>query len=409
MHKLWRVFLHEMKNNLGKLGFYLTLLSLPAFLGLMIGMVIVIEGMLNSPLPVGYVDPAGVLAAAQPAPLDPDEERIEMVAFADASQARQALEAEQIQAYYVFASDYLTSGAVEAVYYKAPGERVLRQFYDFIQTNLSAGLPPQVARRVVEGSQVSYYSLLTRRGFPANGPSLSQVMPLLISIIFVALFWVGSGFLMETSFKEKENRTIEVVATSMAPLHLVWGKLLSVFATSLILLCAWLAMGALGIWIGRRGGLEWLSTPAVEWQSLLPVLLVALPAYVVSMAFMFMMSQVVAQPRESEQVGPLLFLVHILPLYILMLTGSEPDHPLVVAMTFLPFTALFNLGTRWLFSSVPVWQSLLAGGLQLLYALGMVWLAGRAFRLGMLRYGQRVRLDELIGRHKPTARRGGAA
>jgi ABC-2 type transport system permease protein len=31
-------------------------------------------------------------------------------------------------------------------------------------------------------------------------------------------------------------------------------------------------------------------------------------------------------------------------------------------------------------------------------AIGSVWLAGRAFRMGMLRYGQRLRLKEVFSR-----------
>ena len=41
---------------------------------------------------------------------------------------------------------------------------------------------------------------------------------------------------------------------------------------------------------------------------------------------------------------------------------------------------------------VPAWQILASVVIQLFCAVVAVWLAGKAFRLGMLRYGQRLRL-----------------
>jgi len=49
---------------------------------------------------------------------------------------------------------------------------------------------------------------------------------------------------------------------------------------------------------------------------------------------------------------------------------------------------------------LPAWQIALSSGIQILCAAGAIWLAGRAFRLGMLRYGKRLRWGELFGKSK---------
>jgi ABC-2 type transport system permease protein len=48
------------------------------------------------------------------------------------------------------------------------------------------------------------------------------------------------------------------------------------------------------------------------------------------------------------------------------------------------------------FTTVPTWQLVSSVVLLVLSAIGAVWLAGRAFRLGMLRYGQRLRWKEIF-------------
>ena len=53
---------------------------------------------------------------------------------------------------------------------------------------------------------------------------------------------------------------------------------------------------------------------------------------------------------------------------------------------------------RNLISVVPAWQVALSALLHILYILGAIWLASRAFRVGMLQYGQRLSLRHLLAR-----------
>jgi ABC-2 type transport system permease protein len=56
------------------------------------------------------------------------------------------------------------------------------------------------------------------------------------------------------------------------------------------------------------------------------------------------------------------------------------------------------------FTNIPLWQSILAVSLLILCAVGALWLAGRAFRLGMLRYGKRLTWHEIFGRSPRSPR-----
>jgi ABC-2 type transport system permease protein len=61
-----------------------------------------------------------------------------------------------------------------------------------------------------------------------------------------------------------------------------------------------------------------------------------------------------------------------------------------------PLTMLIRQGL----TVLPAWQIALSSFIQVLSAVGAIWLAGRAFRLGMLRYGQRLRLREVFARQR---------
>jgi ABC-2 type transport system permease protein len=55
------------------------------------------------------------------------------------------------------------------------------------------------------------------------------------------------------------------------------------------------------------------------------------------------------------------------------------------------------------FTAVPTWQLVLNVAVLILSALAALWLAGRTFRLGMLQYGQRLSLRQILGVRKTPA------
>ena len=44
---------------------------------------------------------------------------------------------------------------------------------------------------------------------------------------------------------------------------------------------------------------------------------------------------------------------------------------------------------------LPAWQIAASSAIQILFAVGAIWMAGRAFRLGMLLYGRRLQWREI--------------
>jgi len=61
-------------------------------------------------------------------------------------------------------------------------------------------------------------------------------------------------------------------------------------------------------------------------------------------------------------------------------------------------TAPFALPMRAVFTTIPVWQIIFTISLLWMLAVLSLWLAGRVFRIGMLRYGKRLSLREIFQR-----------
>ncbi len=82
-----------------------------------------------------------------------------------------------------------------------------------------------------------------RRELPKYGPTFGIIMPLLISIAFLMLLVFSSGYLMTAVTDEKENRTMEVLLTSVSPTQLIGGKVLGIAAVTFTQFAIWAVVG----------------------------------------------------------------------------------------------------------------------------------------------------------------------
>lgn len=409
MSKLWQVARYEYRKHVFQKRFAFAVLSMPALVALTIGTVALTAAMSDNDAPVGYVDHAGLLADPLPAPQrgsSPDEPTVgkllPLIPFESEIAAREALEAEEIQAYYVVASDYYETNHVDLVYIEAPGGGVNRQFWDFMQINRLGDLPPQVAERAVAGSNLT---VRWPDDAPGGGREFSQgtflnmFLPLIVGIAFVILIMFSSGYLMGAVAEEKDNRTMELLVTSISPNQLIAGKVTGIVGVTLTQAAGWIGLSLLAVLVGGRVlGIGLLQNLSLDLKTLALMAIISTPAYVMVAALMTAVGATVAEAQEAQQVSGIFMLPLMAPMWVAALILENPDSPLAIGLSLFPPTSVATFSLRIAFSSVPAWQIVASVALTTVCAIGSLWLAGRAFRLGMLRYGQRLNWRRLFGR-----------
>jgi ABC-2 type transport system permease protein len=115
-------------------------------------------------------------------------------------------------------------------------------------------------------------------------------------------------------------------------------------------------------------------------------------------AVMTLIGATLVDTQEAEQVGPLAFLVILIPLFLIIPIAANPNGALALILTFIPFTSVLTLAIRSIFIVVPAWQVLASCCISFICAGVTIWLAGKAFRLSLLRYGQRLKFREIFSR-----------
>jgi ABC-2 type transport system permease protein len=189
------------------------------------------------------------------------------------------------------------------------------------------------------------------------------------------------------------------VVTSLSASQLMAGKVVGILGVAATQLAGWVAFALLAIFIGGQYlDIGVLQAVKVDLGALGAMALVSAPAFVLIAALMTAVGATVAEVQEAQQVTGLFVIPLAFPLWLAALILNNPDGAVSVILSLLPVTSVGTLALRLGFGTVPGWQIAVSAVLSTVCAAAALWVAGRAFRIGMLRYGQRLRWKELLSR-----------
>lgn len=405
MKALGHVIRFEYLRQVRKRSFFWATFSLPLLVLVMVGMMFIMAWFSRPRQPVGYVAPAGLL---QPADFQADDQpawlRIQYTPLPDEATARRALEDGRLAAYVVVPPDYPQTTRLTLVYLRYPGHNVESDVQDALQQALLRRVPAEwreLSARLADGRLTWRYRLLGQEITRTPQQLAVRLAPIAAGYALLVLTFIASGYLLSVVADEKANRTAEVLVTSVTPTRLLAGKWIAITLLALTQMTVWLAF-VVGGWLLLRSHFTLLRSLPIDWGTLFWPLVFVLPAYLILSGILATLGAMVSDASEAQQWTSLFTLPMMTPLFLAFLFLEHPNSPLALGLTFFPLTAPLTLLVRRAATDVPLWQTLLSQALAWATGLGAIWLSGYTFRLGMLRYGQRLRWRELF-------RRGGAA
>lgn len=345
--------------------------------------------------PVGYVDQSGLLG--QPGPFAGS-----LVAYSSEAAARADIEAGKISGYYLVPEDYLATGQVTryaAQISVAEGDMGL--FEAFLLDALLAQEDPLLAARlqspaiIVEHQVASGGSEVTTR--QGSGMDLFWLVYAFGMLMMLTTF-LTAGQLMQSVIKEKENRVIEIVLSSLRPLQLMGGKLVGQALMGLLQMITWLSAIFL---IMRLADVEipflhFLSAAKLPASLLVAALLYFLLGFALYGTFSAAIGAISANMREGPQYAMLYSMPAAMAIIFLPSIAETPNSTLAMILSLFPLTAPIAMIERMVVTAVPFWQ--IGTSLALLAAsvIGGLWLAARLFRVNTLLSGQVPSRRELV-------------
>ncbi len=366
--------------------------------GFVIGLSYLTVRLNENPSPIGYVDPYHIIDNPQQVPPSPTSTSpaVRVINYDTENAAKDALAAGDIQAYYVLSQNYMNSGEATMVSGPNAGNNASTDFGDFLRYNLVSGLPQVDATRLINGNNLIVRSLDGAREMNANN-WISIVLPLLSGVLFFIAVNITGGYLLQAVVEEKENRTMEILVTSISPTQLMAGKITGDLMVGLTELVVWIMFAIVGLSIAPKF-LPIDQTINIDPGYMVLLLVTFLPAFIAVAGFMGAIGSMVTEMREAQQLAGLFTLPLVVPYWFVTSIMFNPNGPVALGMSMFPFTAPIALPMRAIFTTLPFWQ--VAISISLLWALAIfsLWFAGRVFRLGMLQYGKRLSLRDAFNR-----------
>lgn len=292
---------------------------------------------------------------------------------------------------------------------RAAGDDPSRSAIESWTMNIPSGLPARqvvLLERIAEGSAVEVSVALegedverlrallkpppgrTMRLADDGGEAPERVeAKMLIPMGFMLLLWVSvvtsANYLLMSTIEEKSNRVMEVLLSAISPLQLMAGKILGYGLVGAIL-------------CGAYGGLAIAGLAAAALLDLVPAGHLALFGVYFVMAYFMIASllaavgSAVSELRDAQSLMGPVMLVMVVPLILWLPISEDPNGLLATVASFVPPLTPFVMILRTTGSAEPVaiWQivaTILWGAAT---TAGMVWIAARIFRVGVLMQGK---------------------
>jgi ABC-2 type transport system permease protein len=230
---------------------------------------------------------------------------------------------------------------------------------------------------------------------PSNPMTTFVSVLAMVMIMYVTVLLYGTN-ITRSIVEEKTSRVIEVMLSTATANEMMVGKILGVGGVGLTQIAIWTVTAATsgsGLGLAAAGMLKGVMT--VKLAIFFPIF------FLLGFALYSTLNAALGAMVNSEQEAQQLQFVVLIPLIasvvVLVQIIQNPSGPLAFWASLFPFTAPLIMFTRIALDPIiPSWQIALSIALLLVTTYGLVLLCSRIYRVGILMYGKKPTLPEIL-------------
>lgn len=229
----------------------------------------------------------------------------------------------------------------------------------------------------------------------AGGMAAVMLPFVLMFMIYLSVLIYGVS-VMRSVLQEKSSRVMEVMLSSANATQLMAGKILGVGAVGATQMLIWVTCGlvasAPGL-VAAQPYLKDIQLPAMVYVCF-PLFFIL--GYLLYSTMYAAVGAMVNSEEEAQQVQWPVLLPLIMCSVFAMSVIREPNSQLAFWASMFPLTSPVIMFVRIIVQQPPIWQIALSVVLLIAGMLGMVWICSRIYRVGILMYGKRPTLPEIV-------------
>jgi len=217
-------------------------------------------------------------------------------------------------------------------------------------------------------------------------------------LIYVSVMLYGQ-LVLSAVLEEKETRIAEILFSSVRSFPLMMGKLVGVSLVALTQLTIWglafLFLAVFGVGMAAAQGVP-LNIPHVSPMVFVYFVLFFLLGYFIYATIYALIGSMVTTTQEGGQMAMPVVLMLVAGFYFVFPIIRSPNSSLAFWASMFPFLAPITMMVRITTETPPAWQIILSLSIGFATVVGLVWVASRIYRVGMLMYGKKPGMGELV-------------
>ena len=233
-----------------------------------------------------------------------------------------------------------------------------------------------------------------------NGAASVIYTFVLIYALYMAITFYGSH-VMNSVVTEKTSRAMEVLATSVKPNALLFGKIISTSLAGLIQIAAIIIEAFICVKISSVNNPNFPVNQIISnipTQILVYMLIFFLLGFLI---YSFLYVAFASTVSKIDELGSAVMPVQIIIIFTFFVTMSainsgNADTPFNVFLSYFPFTAPMMMFTRAIISNVSTLEIILSILVLIVSTYFIGWLSARIYRVGILMYGEKPNFIKLM-------------
>ncbi len=250
------------------------------------------------------------------------------------------------------------------------------------------GIDPSLAKFVQRNVEIEQIKI-EKSGEEGKQNFLVVFFSAFIFIMLLMMMVIYSGQLLVRSLiEEKSNRLIEILISSCTSEQLLAGKILGLSALGLTQIFIWSLIG-----ITLVGG---AVIPHTAFDNILPMLVYFITGFIFYTTIFVGIGSIVTTEQEAQQMTTYISLILILPVVVAMPAIQNPESMMVKVMSYIPLTIPSIMLLRFKIAPVPLIDIIITLNIMFVSTIITLKIAAKIFRIGILSYGKKPTIKELI-------------
>jgi len=235
-------------------------------------------------------------------------------------------------------------------------------------------------------------------GAEDSGAGFAMVF-IIAFLIYITVLLYGQ-VVLGAIVEEKETRIAEILFSSVRPFQIMFGKLIGVSLMALTQLLIWgAAFAAIALYVVptmAARGFEDINLPHLPPFFFVYFFLFFALGYFIYATIYVLVGSMVTNTQEGGQMAmPVVFML-MAGLYMAFPVIRAPNSSFAFWVSLVPFFSPITMMVRIISQTPPFWQIATALVIGFVTVVLLLWLAARIYRIGMLMYGKRATIPEVV-------------